>query len=186
MIERVPTLLVAGGRAGRIAAVASLLDQQPPDERWALLADGLPDRFPRAVVRPAPRACPCCTGRMELRVTLTRLLREARPHRLLLEFPASVHLDGIVAALRADPLARALDLRAVVGIVDMGHPMPDPQAPLLRLADLLAGYGASADAPDRLLALARCAPARRVEFLRNGRLDLAAVGWGPPAQAGPV
>ena len=63
-------------------------------ERWAGLA---------------PRACPCCVGRVELQGTLARLLREQRPERILVELPSEEHLKTLERVLAQWPLGRYLE-----------------------------------------------------------------------------
>jgi hypothetical protein len=40
-------------------------------------------------------ACPCCLGAVPLRVTLTRLLRQSRPHALLVLLASPEHLPRL-------------------------------------------------------------------------------------------
>jgi len=125
----VPTHLVTGLLgAGKTSAVLSLLAQRPPGARWAvlvnefgsvgidgaLLAAGAPD----VVVREVAGGCICCSARIALRVALTRLLREVRPDRLLIEPTGLGHPTGIFDVLAEPDLARAIELRTVLCLVD--------------------------------------------------------------------
>ncbi|WP_374347290.1 GTP-binding protein [Chitinimonas sp.] len=65
-----------------------------------------------------PGGCICCTTSPMLRVSLTRLLRERRPDRLLIEPSGLGHPAGIVDVLRDPYLAAALELRAIITLVD--------------------------------------------------------------------
>jgi hypothetical protein len=53
-----------------------------------------------------PRACPCCVGRVELEVTLARLLREQTPRGVLIEVADAEQLPALRRALGEWPLAQ--------------------------------------------------------------------------------
>ncbi len=90
-MRQVPVHLVAGAtRSERSAFVAKLLAQRGA---WRALA---------------PAACPCCVGRVELQVSLARLLREEKPARVLVELPDATHLAVMRKALGEWPLSRYL------------------------------------------------------------------------------
>lgn len=56
------------------------------------------------------RACPCCTGRLELQVELARLLRAQKPQGVLLELPDAAHRPALLRALAEWPLAQYVRL----------------------------------------------------------------------------
>ncbi len=64
-------------------------------EGWAVLA--LP-------------GCPCCTARVELQVSLARLLRAQRPEGVLVVVPDREHFPALARALRERPLADYVEL----------------------------------------------------------------------------
>ena len=57
----------------------------------------------------APRGCPCCTARVETQVVLTRILREQRPHRVLIELADERHLGNLQRALTECPLSQYVE-----------------------------------------------------------------------------
>ncbi|WP_265583891.1 CobW family GTP-binding protein [Chitinimonas koreensis] len=129
---KVPVNLLTGFLGvGKTTAVRRLLADKPADQFWAVLvnefgevgidgaaieasADGLN-------VVEVPGGCICCTTSPMLRVSITRLLRARRPDRLLIEPSGLGHPAGIVDVLRDPYLAAALELRAVVTLVDPRH-----------------------------------------------------------------
>lgn len=90
-MSRVRVHLVAGAtRAARGALVAKLL---AADNTWRSFA---------------PAACPCCVGRVELQVSLARLLRDEKPTRVFVELPDASHLAAFRRALAEWPLSQYL------------------------------------------------------------------------------
>lgn len=129
-ISPVPTNLITGFLGvGKSTAIRGLLERSPADERWAVLVNELGEVAvdgaamagaggDRAAIRELPGGCLCCTLGAPLKVTLTRLVREARPDRLLIEPTGVGHPARVLDALRSEDLSTALDVRATVCLVD--------------------------------------------------------------------
>ena len=83
--------IVTGAPGATKALIERLLAARPG---WATLA---------------PAGCPCCTGRVETQIALARLLRSAKPGRVLLELKDEQHLAGLQRALAERPLARYVE-----------------------------------------------------------------------------
>lgn len=100
------TLRVARGQAAQQAALDAWLDARRArgDQRAAaVVAEGalLPLAAPPdVVIEQIAAGCVCCVGSVMLRVTLTRLLRRARPAALLLLIAAGEHESRVRALLR--------------------------------------------------------------------------------------
>lgn len=100
-MSRIVVHVVSGaGQAERRAWIARSLAARPG---WAALT---------------PRACPCCIGRIEAKVQLTRLLRERRPTRVLLELGDAQHLAPLQRILDEPPLAQYLEAGRVIRLPD--------------------------------------------------------------------
>ncbi|QIT55144.1 GTP-binding protein [Aquisalimonas sp. 2447] len=128
-ITDVPTNLITGFLGvGKTTAVRALLNGAPANERWAVLvnefgqigvdAAAVAPEHGEPVIRELPGGCLCCTMGAPLQVTLTRLLREALPDRLLIEPTGVGHPARVLDTLRGEGLAEALDVRATVCLVD--------------------------------------------------------------------
>lgn len=128
-VSHVPTNVITGFLGvGKSTAVRSLLQRAPAGERWAVLVnefgevsvDGaaVQPEGGDAMIRELPGGCMCCTMGAPLQVTIARLLREARPDRLLIEPTGVGHPARVLDTLRGDSLREALDVRATVCLVD--------------------------------------------------------------------
>lgn len=111
----VVTLRSARGAVEQQAALDAWLVAAPAAPR-AVIAEGAlwPLRADDAeLVQLA--ACPCCLGAVPLRVTLTRLLRQSRPHAVLVLLASPEHLPrlrqqiegGSFGQLQLDPAGSA-------------------------------------------------------------------------------
>ena len=122
MPTRVATHLIMGATgAGKTTLIRGLLAQRPPQERWAVLVNDFGAASVDAHEKVALRevgGCMCCTGRVMLRTALVRLLHESQPQRLLIEASSAARPVALLAVLREDGIASAIDLRASVCVVD--------------------------------------------------------------------
>lgn len=121
-LVRVPTLVVTGRRGvGKTTLIARLLTERPAGETWAVLLTergeaGLEASDGVAVAESG--GCPCCTAQLAFRVSLTRLLREAKPARLFVELAAASHVAGVLKTLSDPWVAPVVALHAVVHVTD--------------------------------------------------------------------
>lgn len=143
------TNVLTGADPFRLRVVQNLLERRPPDEVWAVLdntgASALREHGAHLVA--LDKDCMCCTGSVTLRVTLTRLLRQARPHRLIVLPSAQARLAEVLTVLSDPWLCAALNLRAAVALAHAGD-----------------WHAASPAAREALLVMLREAQAVAVEF----------------------
>jgi G3E family GTPase len=170
-LANVPTLVLIGpSGAGKTTLIARLLAARPQGESWAVLAND------RGTVRIGPGdgvsvaevgGCVCCTAQVALRVALTRVLREARPARLLVELDAASHTGQALKTMRNPWLASVLAIEAVVGVFgDVGPPISAALESSVDACDVVCVRGDPA-------AFASLAAGKRV--LDAGRATLAAL-----------
>ena len=121
----IPANVVIGRRGPQKAAfIESLLSLRPPGETWALLRnDG--EKEPAASSDPTgirisqvADGCICCSAQVELRIALTRLLREARPRRLIIEPSSQANLKDVLRLLADRWLAPVLSVRSTLGVIE--------------------------------------------------------------------
>lgn len=132
MTERVPVNLITGFLGvGKTTAIRHLLANKPADEYWAVLVNefgevGIDGAAIAAAsdqldVVEVPGGCICCTTSPMLRVSLTKLLQKRRPTRLIIEPSGLGHPSGIVDMLRDPWLAKELEVRATITLLDPRH-----------------------------------------------------------------
>lgn len=190
-LRAIPTNLVMGFLGvGKTTAILHLLAHKPENERWAVLVnefgsvgiDGAILGGRGAVVREVPGGCMCCAAGVPLQVAVNRLLRSARPDRLLIEPSGLGHPRRVLATLAGEHFRAVLDLRAALCLVDP-RKLADPRyrehehfVDQLQLADVLVANKTDlADAEDlqRFQRWAnRCTPAKTVVArTTHGRVD---------------
>src|SRR3990167_1411616 len=125
MLKNIPTHLIAGPLgAGKTSLIRQLLAQRPAHERWAVLinefgligldaallatdADGI-------AMGEVAGGCLCCVNGVPFRVGLSRLLRQAKPDRLLIEPSGLGHPLQLLEQLGEAPWAGGLAVQPAV------------------------------------------------------------------------
>lgn len=128
IVKAVPTNILTGFLgAGKTTAINQLLANKPANERWAVLVNefgqigvdqSLLNSGDNIRISEIPGGCLCCTRGPQMRVALARLLREAKPDRLLIEPTGLGHPSGIVDLLQGPDFAAAIELRSMICLID--------------------------------------------------------------------
>ena len=152
-LRGVRTTLLLGEPGSCDRLLAGWLAQRPPGESWSVLDNRpLADADPALPVPAAPATdptsqvrltrltggCLCCAG-VNLRVTLTRLLRVERPQRLFILPPPEAELRSLLRQLGDNWLLPVLALRAVIGVLDPEHWVALAEPARQELLERLAG-----------------------------------------------
>ncbi len=126
--DRVPTHVITGFLgAGKTTLLKSILAQKPVGETWAVLVNefgqiGLDGVLLEAdagiAIHEVVGGCLCCTSQLPMQVGLARLLTKTKPTRLFIEPTGLGHPLQLIEQLTEPHWARALDLRAVVCVLD--------------------------------------------------------------------
>ena len=201
MLSQIPTHLIAGPLgAGKTSLIRHLLAQKPAAERWAVLINEfgqigldaalLEQGDDSIALAEVAGGCLCCVNGAPFQVGLGRLLRKARPDRLLIEPSGLGHPVQLLAQLRQPPWFGVLAVQPALLVLDAAalasdQPLPDVQRQALDEAGLLLlnkseGLGAQARAR-----VAAGLPAVPLHWTERGRLDLALLP-GLAAQASPM
>lgn len=175
---------------GKTTALRHLIEHRPAHEKWAIIVnefgevgiDGAALSQDELAVAEIAGGCLCCVAGPQMTATVATLLRRERPDRLLIEASGLAHAAGVIDELRAKPLGEALEVGAVVTLVDPRQFIqPDyHRQPLYRdqisIADVLvANKIDTADVPTmeafRQQAAALFPPKSLLSEVRNGELD---------------
>lgn len=178
ILQNIPTHVIAGPLgAGKTSLIRHILRQKPAHERWAVLINefgqiGLDAALLTTgddgiALGEVAGGCLCCVNGAPFQIGLGRLLRKARPDRLLIEPSGLGHPVQLIKQLHEAPWIGVLSIQRSVMVLDaqalaQGKELPDTQREALAQAGLLVlnkseGLDASTrkaivDAlPDRLL-----------------------------------
>ncbi|WP_137973968.1 GTP-binding protein [Pseudomonas sp. F(2018)] len=201
MLANIPTHLIAGPLgAGKTSLIRHLLAHKPAAERWAVLINefgqiGLDQALLTSdqdgvSLAEIPGGCLCCVGGAPFLVGLGRLLRQARPDRLLIEPSGLGHPAELLRQLSEAPWRGVLALQPAVLVLDAaalaaGQPLPESQREALALAGLLLLNKAEAVDASTRASLQAQLPTRPLRWTSQGELDFAELP-GSAAQAGPA
>ena len=131
-ILAVPTNIITGFLGvGKTSAITHLLTQKPEHERWAILVNefgeiGIDGSLLLAntaeqkniFIKELPGGCMCCTAGAPMRITLNKLLKEAKPHRLLIEPTGLGHPLEVLELLSNDSYKDVLNLQNTITLID--------------------------------------------------------------------
>jgi len=153
MLTQIPTHLICGPLgAGKTSLVRSLLAQKPVAERWAVLINEFGQIGLDAALLATNEAgislaevaggCLCCVNGVPFQVGLNRLLRKAKPDRLLIEPSGLGHPTELLAQLGAPPWQGVLALQPCLTVLDAAalarsEPLPPSVHQALQLSGLL-------------------------------------------------
>ncbi|RMN86958.1 Cobalamin synthesis protein/P47K protein [Pseudomonas coronafaciens pv. coronafaciens] len=188
MLQNIPTHVIAGPLgAGKTTLIKRLLAQKPANERWAILvnefgqigldaallntaADGI-------ALGEVAGGCLCCVNGVPFQIGLGRLLRQARPDRLLIEPSGLGHPAQLMAQLREAPWRGVLSVQRSVMVLDSeamaaGLPLPATQREALVEAGLVVmNKSEQLDLPSRQSLTAQLKP-HALLWTRHGELPL--------------
>ncbi|MGV8916848.1 MAG: CobW family GTP-binding protein [Pseudomonas sp.] len=153
MLQNIPTHVIAGPLgAGKTSLIKHLLAQKPAGERWAILINEfgqigldaalLTTAHDGIALGEVAGGCLCCVNGAPFQVGLGRLLRKARPDRLLIEPSGLGHPAQLLEQLRDPPWEGVLAVQPSVLVLDAmamaaGQPLPESQQLALSGAGLL-------------------------------------------------
>lgn len=111
---------------GKTSAIKSLMAQKDPQEKWAIIVnefgeigidgavlsdDGIP-------VAEVSGGCLCCVAGPQMSSTVTKIMRDYQPDRLLIEASGLAHAASVIDELNTKPLSDLVSVGAVFTVVD--------------------------------------------------------------------
>ena len=125
---KIPVNIITGFLGvGKTTAIKHILEKKPKNERWAVIInefgavsidhtainqqDGL-------TIKEVAGGCICCTANVPMQVTLTSILRNQKPDRILIEPTGMGHPANILDLLQNKYLKDILEIRATICLVD--------------------------------------------------------------------
>ncbi|MCF7531618.1 CobW family GTP-binding protein [Pseudomonas petrae] len=188
MLQNIPTHVIAGPLgAGKTSLIRHLLKQKPAGERWAVLINefgqiGLDAALLTTgddgiALGEVAGGCLCCVNGAPFQIGLGRLLRKARPDRLLIEPSGLGHPVQLIRQLHEAPWIGVLAIQPSVMVLDaqtlaQGKELPDTQRNALPQAGLLVlNKSEGLDSATRK-AIADALPARLLRWTDHGVLSL--------------
>ena len=189
MLTHIPTHVICGPLgAGKTSLIRSLLAQKPADERWAVLINEFGQIGLDAALLTTDESgvslaevaggCLCCVNGVPFQVGLSRLLRKAKPDRLLIEPSGLGHPAELLTQLGEPPWHEVLALQPCVTVLDAaalarGEPLPPSQQQALQSSGLLVlNKCEELDQADRQR-LAASLPALPLRWTHEGDLPIA-------------
>ena len=189
MLQNIPTHVIGGPLgAGKTSLIRHLLANKPAQERWAVLinefgqvgldaallttaADGI-------ALGEVAGGCLCCVNGVPFQVGLGRLLRKARPDRLLIEPSGLGHPAQLMSQLRQPPWLGVLAVQPAVMVLDAaaigrGEALAPSQQEAIAGAGLLVlNKSETLDEPERRKIAERWA-GHNLIWTRHGQMPVA-------------
>lgn len=111
---------------GKTTALKSLMAQKDPNEKWVIIVnefgeigiDGAVLSDNGIPVAEIAGGCLCCTAGPQMGVTVQKMLRDAKPDRLMIEASGLAHAASVIDELKTKPLDSLLEIGAVFTVVD--------------------------------------------------------------------
>lgn len=189
MLNDIPTHLIAGPLgAGKTSLIRALLAQKPAGERWAVLINefgqigldaALLHRDDSGIsFAEVAGGCLCCVNGVPFQIGLSRLLRKARPDRLLIEPSGLGHPEQLLRQLQQPPWDQVLALQPSVVVLDAAalarhEALPPQQQDIVEQAGLLLLNKSEALDANAREQLAQRLPDRPLCWTQHGQLAFA-------------
>lgn len=134
-IIAVPTNVITGFLGvGKTSTISHLLEQKPQHERWAILVNEFGEigidgslfkisakKQNNLFIKEVPGGCMCCSSSLSMQIALNKLLKEAKPHRLLIEPTGLGHPHEVLKLLSNQYYRDTLSLEKTITLVDARH-----------------------------------------------------------------
>ncbi len=188
MLQNIPTHVIAGPLgAGKTSLIQHLMTHKPAHERWAVLviefghigldAALMSQGNDAIAIAEVAGGCVCCVNGAPFQIGLSRLLRKARPDRLLIEPSGLGHPAQILKQLSEAPWRGVLALQPCVVVLDaqalaQGKPLPEAQQEALKSAGLVVMNKSNSVPNEQREQIAYSLPKCPIVWVEYGRIPL--------------
>jgi len=130
-IHNVPTNIITGFLgAGKTTVIMNLLKHKPENERWAVLVNEFGEigvdgsllqgqsNEQQVFIQEVPGGCMCCAAGVPMQVALNKLLKQAKPDRLLIEPTGLGHPKEVLQVLSSQQNQKVLTIQKTITLVD--------------------------------------------------------------------
>jgi G3E family GTPase len=131
-ILAVPTNIITGFLGvGKTSTILHLLKSKPANESWAVLVNefgeigvdgslfnGQLTKNKGIFIQEVPGGCMCCSSGVPMQIALNKLLRQAKPDRLLIEPTGLGHPNEVIKVLTNQYYKKILNLQKTLTLVD--------------------------------------------------------------------
>jgi G3E family GTPase len=124
----IPVNLITGFLGvGKTTAIKHLLATKPENEKWAIIINEFGavsidhaaiDEEEGLSIREVAGGCICCTANLPMQATLSMLLKQQKPDRIIIEPTGMGHPENILDLLRGRFMKDILEVKATICLVD--------------------------------------------------------------------
>lgn len=130
ILNKIPTNLIIGFLGvGKTTAIRQILKNKPSNERWAVIINEFGDvsidhamfettEKDGLMVKEVAGGCICCSANLPMQMTLNQVIKQQKPHRILIEPTGIGHPESILDMLRSRFLKDVLDICGTICLVD--------------------------------------------------------------------
>ncbi|MCK4710345.1 MAG: GTP-binding protein, partial [Gammaproteobacteria bacterium] len=123
-------LIIGRLGSGKTCCIMHLLTNKPENENWAVIVNEFgqigidaallePETTDSLSITEIAGGCICCAAQSQLHVTMTKLIRQYRPDRILIEATGLGHPAGIIDLLRDEYLHKVININSIISVIDL-------------------------------------------------------------------
>ncbi|MDH5518433.1 MAG: GTP-binding protein [Gammaproteobacteria bacterium] len=123
-------LIIGRLGSGKTTAIRQLIKHKPVDENWAIIVNEFgqigidaalltADNPDNLRITEIAGGCICCAAQTQLNVSITQLIRQYKPDRIIIETTGLGHAAGVIDLLRGEYLKNVIHIQSVICLIDI-------------------------------------------------------------------